>query len=311
MFRRESSIRASVLVPHLGDDDAFEQSLVSVLENRPADIEICVVHDGSYEDPFDLGDEVRFVAHDSNALPELITAGAAAARGRIVHVLGAGVRATDGWLDAALEKFELDDAAVVAPVARQCVDGPITAAGWRSTGSRLSTAIAAGKTSPGRRDAASIRGVCLTASFWRRDVLQSLTRALATHDATAAQFGWSRMVCAKGWRCILAEDSIVLADEAMLGLMPSMRAGSCMRSIEAELRGGSFASSAISVTMAAAFNLLRPTVWGEMTGEAVSLLTGHASARDLRLDEVLSPADEAESIRIGDYQTAALTRRAA
>ena len=43
------------------DETSWRASLVSVLQNRPADCEIVVVHDESYHDPYDLAGEVRFV----------------------------------------------------------------------------------------------------------------------------------------------------------------------------------------------------------------------------------------------------------
>jgi hypothetical protein len=296
--RRDSNIRVSILVPHLGDDKAFEDSLVSVLENRPADSEVLVAHDGHYNDPFDLGDEVRFATHATNSFPELIRAAADVACGRFVHVLANGVRATAGWVESALEKFEHDDAAIVAPIARNMVDGSITAAGWTSCSSRLASPLAAGKMELGRRDAAEIRGVCLAASFWRRDELRSATRALATSSVSAAQFGWSRLLCRQGWRCLLAEQSLVLADEKMLSMCPSMNQGATLRALEAEIKGVSVAESAMSVGIAAISNLLRPRCWGEVTGEAMSLVIGSSSARSLQADLIRSPEESIDTIRL-------------
>ena len=55
----------SIVVPVHGDAAAFESTLISVLENQPAASEVIVAHDGSYDDPFDLGEEVRFVSAGS------------------------------------------------------------------------------------------------------------------------------------------------------------------------------------------------------------------------------------------------------
>ncbi len=296
--RRSSNVRVSIVVPHLNDEAAFEDSLVSVLENRPADSEVVVAHDGHYRDPFDLGDEVRFVTHSESSLPALIQATADAVHGRFVHVIGNGVRATAGWVDAALEKFEHQDAAVVAPLARSSFEGAITAAGWTSSASRLATPLANGKMTLGRRDAADIRGACLAASFWRREELRSATRALATTSPSAAQFGWSRMLCRQGWRCVLAEQSIVLADEPMLGLCPSMNQGATLRALAAEINGVSMAGSAMSVGIAAISNLLRPRCWGEVTGEAMSLVVGSSSVKLLDMGLIRSPEESLESIRL-------------
>ncbi|MGV3484936.1 MAG: hypothetical protein ACO1RT_11010 [Planctomycetaceae bacterium] len=299
-------------MPHLGDDTAFENSLVSVLENRPADCEVWVAHDGHYGDPFDLGDEVRFITHDSDSLPELIAAAADVVHGRFVHVIAAGVRATEGWVDGALEKFEHQDAAVVAPIALEDINGPITAAGWTSSSSRLTTPVARGNRTLGRRNAAAVRGACLTASFWRREQLRAATRALATPNVSAAQFGWSRLLCQQGWRCVLADQSFVLADEAMLGLCPSVSQGVVLRSLEAELNQVSVAGSALSVGIAAISNLLRPRCWGEVTGEAISLLHRSASVRALHPEMIRSPEETVATIRLPQpTEVSAAVRRAA
>lgn len=311
MLRRDSNVRVSIVVPHLGDDAAFEESLVSVLENRPADAEVCVVHDGSYTDPFDLGDEVRFITHDSNSLPQLVSAAAEIATGRVIHVIGDGVKATEGWTHEALEKFEHEDVAVVSPVARLSADGKITAAGWTSTTGRLETPVASGKSQLDRRDAAAIRGACLTASFWRREALRDVTQAFPTTNADAAQFAWSRLLSRQGWRCALADQSLVIAEPHMLGLSPSRARGSVMRAIEAEIKGDSFAGSAMSVGMAALSNLIRPSVWSEVTGEALSLVLGSKVTRRLDVDAVRSPDDQVETIRMPASMPRSVERRAA
>ncbi len=66
--------RLSIVVPISRDLAAFESTLISVLENRPRDCEVLVTHDGSYDDPFNLCDEVRFVIADSAALVDLVSA---------------------------------------------------------------------------------------------------------------------------------------------------------------------------------------------------------------------------------------------
>jgi hypothetical protein len=311
VLRRESNVRVSIVVPHLGDDAAFEDSLVSVLENRPADAEVCVAHDGRYTDPFDLGDEVRFVTDQSRSLPQLITAAVAVANGRVVHVIGDGVKATEGWTCEALAKFEHDDVAMVSPVARVAIDDRITAAGWTSGMSGLSTPIAAQKLSLGSRDAASIHGVCLTASFWRRDVLQNVTQAFPTTNADAAQFAWSRMVCRQGWRGAIADQSVVIADPMMLGLSRSPARGATMRAIQAKLKGESFTGSAMSVGLTAVTNFIRPSAWGEVAGEAMTLLTGSKVTRLMDVDAVRTPADQVKTIRMPFNVPSTAARRAA
>ena len=49
--------RLSIIIPHR-NDQLLEETILSVLENRPRDCEIIVAHDGSYCDPYQLVDEV-------------------------------------------------------------------------------------------------------------------------------------------------------------------------------------------------------------------------------------------------------------
>ena len=72
--------RLSIIVPHRHQDSRLEATLLSLLENRPDDSEIIVVHDGSYGDPYKLVDEVIFIEEErsSNTL-KLLNAGVMAA----------------------------------------------------------------------------------------------------------------------------------------------------------------------------------------------------------------------------------------
>ena len=54
--------RLSIVIPALASVEALERTLVSVLEKRPADCEIIVVLNTSYDDPYQLTDEVHFAS---------------------------------------------------------------------------------------------------------------------------------------------------------------------------------------------------------------------------------------------------------
>ena len=111
----------SIVVPLGRDLAGFEATLISVLENQPDGSEVLVPHDGSYDDPFDLGEEVRFVVASSSKPLDLVGAAATQARGRFVHVLAEGIRATCGWTDDVLECFDHFDTGIVAPVIRSAI----------------------------------------------------------------------------------------------------------------------------------------------------------------------------------------------
>jgi hypothetical protein len=103
--------RLSVIVPHRRDEQ-LEASLLSLLENRPEDCEIIVVHDGSYSDPYELGDEVLFVDIDpTDSTPDarvvqLLNAGLMAACSPVISTLLDGVTVSLGWEQRGLTMLE-------------------------------------------------------------------------------------------------------------------------------------------------------------------------------------------------------------
>jgi Glycosyl transferase family 2 len=109
-------LRLSIIIPHRHNDQRLEETLLSVLENRPSDSEVIVVDDGSYEDPYDLYDEVVFVREQSGAtLPVLMNAGLMAATSPIICVLMDGMQATAGWADTAMRHFSNGAISAVSP----------------------------------------------------------------------------------------------------------------------------------------------------------------------------------------------------
>ncbi len=170
--------RLSIVIPIGQDLAAFESTLVSVLENRPTGCEVIVAHDGRYDDPFDLCDEVSFVTSSSGGLVDLVAASVSRAQGRFVHVLADGMRATPGWTDDAVEKFEHHDAGVVAPVIRSQQTGKIVAAGWCDRGGCLCRPSAAGRATVDPGTATGLGGAYLQASFWRRELIRSACSAV-------------------------------------------------------------------------------------------------------------------------------------
>ncbi|GAB5403360.1 MAG: hypothetical protein Aurels2KO_15910 [Aureliella sp.] len=95
----ESSVpRLTIIVPHRRSDERLESTLVSVLENRPDDSELIVVHDGSYADDYQISDEARLLASEPGAsTTQLLNAGVRAAQAPVVAVVLDGVHVLPGW----------------------------------------------------------------------------------------------------------------------------------------------------------------------------------------------------------------------
>lgn len=164
--------RLSIIVPHRHQASRLEATLLSLLENRPDDSEIIVVHNGSYSDPYELADEVIFIEEDrsSNTL-KLLNAGVMAACSPAVCVLLDGATVSDGWSEVALTTLlESETAAVAVPVQ--------TPRGQTSRGIDARLLNRPSFAQAGRVEANSARAECigpvLACGFYRRKVLLAL-----------------------------------------------------------------------------------------------------------------------------------------
>ena len=109
--------RLSIVIPVLGDPTRLDDTLVSVLENRPANSEVLVVHNEPYNDPYELAGEVRFFQASPRAgMAECLNLGLSASRSAVIHVLACGVEVRPGWAAAAMRHFRNADVAAVAAV---------------------------------------------------------------------------------------------------------------------------------------------------------------------------------------------------
>ena len=106
----------SIIVPLQNCVEQLESTLLAVLENRPYDCEVLVVHDGSYHDPYQLGrDEVVMIETDTGfSWTQQVNEGLRAATAPIVHVLQPGMQVQPDWTEEAVERFLDHDVAAVS-----------------------------------------------------------------------------------------------------------------------------------------------------------------------------------------------------
>ena len=177
----------SIVIPTPGDSGALEETLLSVLENRPEGCEVVVALGCEYDDPWNLAEEVRFVrAPEGSGLVGCVTAGVQATTGDVVHLLAAGWKATPGWADAALSRFEDATTGAVIPLG---IDGApehrVVSAGvkYKRGGRRVAltrpgmgTTAAVGSGAErrvgARRPQWPVVGPRLEAGFWRADLVR-------------------------------------------------------------------------------------------------------------------------------------------
>lgn len=168
--------RLSIIVPCLGGAAEFDSTLVSVLQNRPADCEVLVAHSEPYSDPYALRGEVHFVESPANSLVELLNVALDATSGEVVHILGCGIEASESWTTPALQHFDDPEVAAVSPVVLSSDRDTVIAAGiqWTLGGVRHLVTDRRIISRGSGRLRAKILGPLLTTAFYRRDLLVAL-----------------------------------------------------------------------------------------------------------------------------------------
>lgn len=177
----------SIVIAAPSDTVALENTLVSVLENRPADCEVVVALGCDYDDPWNIRDEVRFVhAPPGSSLVGCTNLGVAASSGRVVHILAEGWLATEGWTDAAMTHLSRGPIGAVVPLglSPQGRDTILSAGVRRTMGGRRVPLVSERKPLPlaaaGTLRAGSAVAPVLEAGFWRADVLAAAGPGFAT-----------------------------------------------------------------------------------------------------------------------------------
>lgn len=205
--------RLSIIVPYLDENQPFEDTLVSVLENRPAECEVMVVHRGGYADPYQLSDEVRFVQTDAGAGQlHLLNAGLQQAVGHIVHLLQPGMMVCQGWADAAMAHFQDPRVAAVSPLVLDVVERErVVSAGLRVTRGGCRIVHGAGGS---RRQAEQLVRQPILAPTWQAGFfLQTPLTALGGFytqvDAEWADADLGLALKALGFRCELEIASVI------------------------------------------------------------------------------------------------------
>ncbi len=167
--------RLSIVIPCVGGAAEFDGALVSILQNRPADCEVLVVHTEPYDDPYSLADEVRFI-EAQESLVGLLNLAVEAAHGEVLHIVGCGLEVNENWTAAALEHFCDLEVAAVSPAIVTADRQSLVAAGvyWSLGGVRRVVSDSRVVSRGSGRLRSKINGPTLAAAFYRRDVVAAL-----------------------------------------------------------------------------------------------------------------------------------------
>lgn len=223
--------RLSIIVPFLHDRLQFEDTLASVLQNRPGDSEVLVVHRGPYDDPYQLDGEVQFVEVPVDAqLIEAVNAGLSAAVGKIVHLLSSGVLALEGWTEPALECFDDPLVGAVSPVVLQEDDqSTVLSAGVRYTfgGRRLLNGLGKNVKRGRRIFRRRTAGPSLAAGFYRRSVIEALGGFCTTVGPQFSDVDLGLCLKALDYHSAVEPESVVVGDAADIATIDCFRSGRC------------------------------------------------------------------------------------
>jgi hypothetical protein len=203
--------RLSIIIAH-HSDQRLEATLLSVLENRPAGSEVIVAHDGAYQDPYQLSDEVVFVQTPPNAstlakLNEALCAACAPA----IHVLLDGVTVPAGWCEGPLQLLSDPTVGAVSPLVASAERPQRLYAGLAAD--RL-TGRAVQKYSPAAHD--QVAGPILAAGFYSRKALLALGGWCDAVPVAVADVELSLNLAARELDLELDETSTVLAPDSLI-----------------------------------------------------------------------------------------------
>lgn len=254
--------RVSIVIPLQRDEKRFEATTLSVLENRPEDSQIIAVHNGTYADPFELGDELTFVTARSSNLVDLIRDAFAATTAPVVHVLGTGMKATDGWMGEAVQRFDDHQVAAVAPTLIDESHEDARPASWADTPGRLCQP----HVSSSGVSESTVGGFFLNAFAIRRRLLGELLEAVAPamNDPVAVSYAFGCMLHQAGWKTEVCRDCEIVDTEALsLGDESDLARGQCLGAIRSRILPTS-ATPGLGVMLHSAF--FGNSSLGEMLG---------------------------------------------
>ena len=205
--------RLSIVIPCPVFNQSAEDTLVSVLQNRPADCEVIVVTAGKYDDPYELDGEVNFVEESKNAsLTQLANRGFDSASAEVVHLLQPGMQAVEDWTEPVLGHFDDPQVGAVSPaIVANATSTRAQSLGvaYRSCGIRRVIGKGAKLTDP-RIAHSSVLGPSFDAGFYRRVLLTALGGFDERMGATYADVELALVLRQLGYHTIVEPASILV-----------------------------------------------------------------------------------------------------
>lgn len=203
----------AIVIPWWNGQSGFDETLASVLQNRPPNCEVWVIHNHPYNDPWQLAGEVNFCAVDGPNEVSLIEHGWRRSQAPLVHVLRCGYEVLEGWTEPAVHRFHRAKVAAVAPIILQR-DAPerLAAAGVRLT--RFAQRRVVGTNWPvkdfSEQLAQSVAGPTLSAGFYRREALEAVGGFEPWIGDYGADAHLATVLQQSGWTCVVETKSQIV-----------------------------------------------------------------------------------------------------
>lgn len=106
--------RYSVIVPVVGQPAALDDTLASILRDMPEGSEVILVHDGTFEDSYNIGEELTLVDAGTKRLSSQFAAAFERSSGDVIAIVRPGVQLPEGW--GGIVKDEFSDPAIASAV---------------------------------------------------------------------------------------------------------------------------------------------------------------------------------------------------
>ena len=284
-------LRLSIVIPVLGDQKPLDDTLVSILENRPANCELLVVHNTPYNDPYGLAGEVQFVqAPEGAGFAECLNLGLSASRAPVVHLLACGVEVRAGWAEAALRHFRNPEVAAVAPVLLHHDDHQTVVSaglGYRAEG--VVWRVGRGRTPEevGEGDG-ELCGPDALAGFYRRSAIEAVGGFSSAPVDTLATIEVALSLREAGFRCVVEPDCQAKVNSTAARDKVGFRHGRHSERLFwrwASAHGGvrSVAAHAALLTGECVVGLWRPFMLLQLAGRAVGAIHAAVGRRQSRI----------------------------
>jgi hypothetical protein len=169
--------RFSIIVPLKGDERLFDQTLASILRDRPASSEILVIHDGTYQDPHQLGEEITFASTEKKSdLIAMFNHGVSLASGDFLAFIRPGIELSPDWQLTVEAAFHKPDIASVSPLITTPAEPRkiVTAGVEAGIGFQRKMSGARRRATPSKLARVSPLGPTSWAAFYRRSAIEQI-----------------------------------------------------------------------------------------------------------------------------------------